>query len=344
MRRGVKEMTKDGRGRSKKGEVVEPVKPHWGVDELLMKAEELVETYQPELAQKFYERGLEVNPNHTGLLDSYAQFLLDKDEFNMAKQLLEKSIQLSPNENWIKYMNLGQILNGKEALQCYNKGIELMIQYRARLQSGEIPNEESELQDITKEIVSALCSQAELFMTDECYEESAESECEKLINKALEIDPSNAETLQTLANLRLCQQKDDQALQLLNQSYSLWKDADDLPSMELCHNTAKMFLELEQDKTAAEIWESLLDLDDNIAEIHYHLGLAYRYISTESSKECLSRAKELLLQCTDPQLLKQVEDMLNQVQTENYQNDEENEEGEEDEEEGGGDDDNMDVK
>ena len=63
--------------------------------------------------------------------------------------------------------------------------------------------------------------------------------------------------------------------------------------MEFCHNTAKMFLELEQDSIAVEIWESLLEVDDNIAEIHYHLGLAYRYISTESAKECFQRAKEV---------------------------------------------------
>lgn len=65
------------------------------------------------------------------------------------------------------------------------------------------------------------------------------------------------------------------------------------PAMEFCHNTAKMFIELEQDKSAVDIWESLLEVDDNIAEIHYHLGLAYRFISTSASKECLTKAKQV---------------------------------------------------
>jgi len=348
-RRSVKEMTKGTNRKTKKGskgkmqseddELNET--PKWGADDLLLKAEEFVETYQPELAQKFYEKGLTIDPNHTQLMDSYAQFLLDMDDFVRAKELLIKSVQISPSDNWMKYMNLGQLLQGGEALQCYNKGIELMLQNREKIQNGKVPSEEGELQSLNQEIASALCSQAELFMTDACFEENAESECEKYLLKALEIDSSNAETLQTLANFKMCQQQPEEALKLLNQSYILWKDLDDLqrPSMEFCHNAAKMFLELEEDRTAADIWETLLDVDDNIAEVHYHLGLAYRYISTEAAKECFHKARELLLQCQDPQLLKQVEDMLTQIEKENYQEEEEDEESTKQ----GSDDDSMDV-
>jgi len=61
-RRSVKEMTKGTNRKTKKGskgkiqseddELNET--PKWGADDLLLKAEEFVETYQPELAQKFY--------------------------------------------------------------------------------------------------------------------------------------------------------------------------------------------------------------------------------------------------------------------------------------------------
>jgi len=347
-RQGIKEASGAHGKKKKKSSQKQEENPQstWSANQLLEKAEELAETYNPELAQKFYERGLQVDPTHTALMDSYAQFLLDLDDFERAKELLLKSIELSPEDNWIKYMNLGQLLQGSEAFRCYNKGIELMFNRRSKIQSGEILEREGELEGLAKEIASALCSQAELFMTDACFEENAESECEGLLNKALEVDPSNAETLQTMANFRLCQQKNDEALQLLNRSYDLWKDADDLdrPSMELCHNTAKMFLELEQDRIAADIWESLLDVDDNIAEIHYYLGLAYRYISTEAAKECLGRAKELLLQCSDPQLMSQVNDILSQVEKENYE-EEDDEEGEdaEDTDKKGHSGDDMDV-
>jgi hypothetical protein len=35
---------------------------------------------------------------------------------------------------------------------------------------------------------------------------------------------------------------------------------------------AKTFLELEQPRLAAEIWEGMLEEDDNIAEVWYYLG------------------------------------------------------------------------
>ncbi len=65
------------------------------------------------------------------------------------------------------------------------------------------------------------------------------------------------------------------------------------PPYEICHSTAKLFLELNDPKSAAEIWECLLEEDDNIAEVHYYLGLAYRHVSSSASLECLQRSKEV---------------------------------------------------
>lgn len=326
VRQGLKQATKGGNGRKK---VEKKNKVNFGssqvnytVEDLVEKAEELLDQYEPDTAQKFYEKAMQMDPNHIQLLDSYAHFLLDMDDFNAAKQLLVKSIQLAPNDNWVKYMSLGQILQGGEAVQCYHKGIQLMTEHKRKLDNGEVIAKEGEVESIKEQIASALCCQAELYMTDSCYEDNAESECEKLLAQALQVDPNNKETLFTMANFKLCQQKQEEALHLLNQSYALWKDLDYSsglwPSMEFCHNSAKMFLELSEDKTAASIWENLLEIDDNIAEIHYHLGLAYRYTSSEVSLECLNRAKELLAQCSDPALLKQVEDIIASVLTEDY--------------------------
>lgn len=325
-RQGLKKATKGGGGgrRNRRKNVSKESQSNYTVEDLVKKAEELLDQYETDAAKKFYERALEIDPNHPQLLDSYAHFLLDMDEFDSAEQLLKKSIQLAPNDNWVKYMSLGQILQGGEAIQCYTKGIQLMTEYKRKLENGEISgvNCEAERQSINEQITSALCSQAELYMTDSCYEENAESECERLLLQALQVDPNNRESLFTMANFKLCQQKHDEALEFLNKSYALWKDLDysaELwPSIEFCHNSAKMFLELSEDKIAATIWENLLEIDDNIAEIHYYLGLAYRYTSSEVSLECLNKSKELLRQCNDPALLKQVEEMIALVGKENY--------------------------
>jgi cytochrome c-type biogenesis protein CcmH/NrfG len=57
------------------------------------------------------------------------------------------------------------------------------------------------------------------------FEENAESECERLLQEALKVDPMNPDPLQTLASVRLSQQNPKEALELLNKSYELWREA-----------------------------------------------------------------------------------------------------------------------
>ncbi len=60
-RQGVKQATKGANGKKKKKEENQS---KWSADQFLEKAEELVETYNPELAQKFYERVIVIqNPS-----------------------------------------------------------------------------------------------------------------------------------------------------------------------------------------------------------------------------------------------------------------------------------------
>lgn len=100
-------------------------------------------------------------------------------------------------------------------MQCFNKGIELLVKLKETMQSSE----QNEITSLNQQIASALCCQAELYMTDSWYflfvrnltvasfEDNAENECDKLLLKALEYDANNVETLTTMANFRLCQQK-----------------------------------------------------------------------------------------------------------------------------------------
>jgi tetratricopeptide (TPR) repeat protein len=101
-------------------------------------------------------------------------------------------------------------------------------------------------------------------------------------------------------SVRISQSKNAEALELLKKSYALWKDAayQDKPSYEFRHNTAKLFVELGEQRTAINIWEELLEEDDSIAEIHALLAYAYRSISTSAAKVCLTTAKQVLTPLT----------------------------------------------
>ena len=58
------------------------------------------------------------------------------------------------------------------------------------------------------------------------FDPAAEATCERLIGLALETDHNNAEALQTLASVRLSQQRPDDARQCLERAWSGWKDLD----------------------------------------------------------------------------------------------------------------------
>jgi cytochrome c-type biogenesis protein CcmH/NrfG len=58
------------------------------------------------------------------------------------------------------------------------------------------------------------------------FDPEAENTCERLIKLALEVDENNVEALQTLASVRLSQQKPDEARKFLERAWSGWKDLD----------------------------------------------------------------------------------------------------------------------
>jgi len=285
------------------------------ISALLKKADDLVEQFEYDGAERFYEKALQMEPNNTTILDSYAYVKLELDKLEDAQQLFKRSIELSPNENHVKYMSFAQTLQGSDALSCFAKGIELMYQ---EIKNLENQNEFEKLIGLKREISVGLSSMAEIYLTDACFEDCAESECERLLQEALSIDPSNPDPLQTLASVRLSQHRSEDALQLLNKSFEIWKDSEEMPSYELRHSTAKLFLEMEQFDSAIDIWEILLLEDDSFAEVHYFLGLAYRTTDPKTSLECLNKAKDLLIQskCDDVKLMQEINLIISEVEVE----------------------------
>jgi hypothetical protein len=57
-------------------------------------------------------------------------------------------------------------------------------------------------------------------MTDLCDEPNAEQNCELSLKEALKMDSHNIDALQSLANLRMIRNKDDEARELLGLVYA----------------------------------------------------------------------------------------------------------------------------
>lgn len=72
------------------------------------------------------------------------------------------------------------------------------------------------------QLCGAYCSVAELYLTDLCFEENAENDCESALQAALQLDTptSPPDAVQAMANLRLSQNRVDEAVGLIIESYN----------------------------------------------------------------------------------------------------------------------------
>lgn len=104
-------------------------------------------------------------------------------------------------------------------------------------------------------------------------EPDAEERCEKYVTEALLVVPTSAEALQTLASVRISQQRGDDAVAALQRSFGLWRDlelgADGIPTYASRINLSKLLIETEQYETALEVLERLQLEDDQLPDLWY---------------------------------------------------------------------------
>jgi predicted Zn-dependent protease len=84
--------------------------------ELIKKGEEYTENLELEKAVQIYDEGLRRFPNDTVIMDAYTDLLLQMDQTQKAREIIERSIQLNPNKEGLKYLNFAEMLRGHESL------------------------------------------------------------------------------------------------------------------------------------------------------------------------------------------------------------------------------------
>ena len=101
--------------------------PQYSVDKLLDKAEEYIDRFEYELAQRFCQRALEIEADNIRALETTGTLLLELGNPEAAKQCFGRAVELSPDCGHEKYMYLGQLFDGAQAVECYQKGIALLL-------------------------------------------------------------------------------------------------------------------------------------------------------------------------------------------------------------------------
>ena len=134
-----------------------------------------------------------------------------KQDFLEALKLLEqeetKNITYHETRSSL-FFYLGQLCMEKEALQAYQQGLASLESCFYMAQQSN--SDQRLVHEIGQKLSRAYCNVAELYLTDLCYEENAENECELYLERALQIEDNDGEplidSLQTMASLRLSQQ------------------------------------------------------------------------------------------------------------------------------------------
>lgn len=310
--------------------------PH-SIDRLLDKAEQLIDEFNYELAQKFCQRALELEPDNVRALETSASLLLELSDTESAKHCLGRAVEVCPNRGFSKYMILGQLMDGATAVQCYQKGVELMLAEKEKRQSEEIAAACSDDRSVTdKDISSAYCAIAELYLTDLCFDEAAEEKCKDFVNKAIAADAENAEAFQLKANFLMSKDEKEEARECIKKSVSMWLPKlqavdsgtiadDDFDPVEVCPvpfstrvQCGKILTELGEYELATDVLETLLDEDDEVPDVWYLLGWANYLQGAEyysNSRHYLQKGKEVYqkVKHKDASLLDHMEELLKEL-------------------------------
>lgn len=226
-----------------------------------------------------------------------------------ARKQYELAVKIDSNGALVSaepYLQLAQLCEegGRKSIYYFDKAIEVMKN------EIEVLDEQMEVEG-TQEIVDsrrgrvadALCGMAEVYMTDLSWEEDAEQRCETLITEAVAICPEaiSAGVLQTLASVRISQERIDEAKRALAKSVALWKDipvdveSSARPDFATRVSLVRLLMEVEQEQDAMVVVEGLVKEDDQSVEALYLGGWCHVLLSQKSdiSSETRSSQTEL---------------------------------------------------
>lgn len=190
-----------------------------------------------------------------------------------------------------KFLWLAQLSEegGQDSVNWFEKGaLCLRIQIQALLDRKKLDaGGEALLEEKRRKLAVALCGVVEVYMTDLSWEEDAEQKCEALVTEATMVAEGFAEPWQTLANVRISQQRIEDAKAALKRSLDLWKDLepdnDKVPDFPTRVSLARLLMEADMDVEAIEVLERLVGEDDTSVEVWY-LGGWGLYIMGEKQK------------------------------------------------------------
>ncbi|KAI7854637.1 hypothetical protein BDC45DRAFT_507776 [Circinella umbellata] len=278
---------------------------NYTVEDLIPRIQQNIDSMEYPMAYAFCNKALELEPQNPDLLEVTGQVEMELEKFAEARQHMLNAIQQKPDSGYSKYMYLGQLSIEKEAIEAFEKGVNIMVDERRKL-----ANDSEEARDLSSKIASALCSMTEIYLTDCCFEPEAEQKCEEYLLQAQQTDPENSEVYQLLASVRLSQARNEDAQAALQKSMELWvnKEHGDpaIPIYDSRLALVRLLLELNMHEHAFTVLEGLQKENDQVVDLWYLYGWTYfclgevesrpadeRQGHWEDARDCLETAVKL---------------------------------------------------
>lgn len=304
------------------------------IEDLLTEATSLFEQSQPELALPLAEealRRLEAERQHqkrqanntVSEIDSLLQHAAQGKPTLPAALSLEGEIQMalgqvdSARTSFLRatvidpdgalisaepYLWLAQLSEGggQESITYFTKAIEVLRNEIDVLE--DISDDDDVVQVLIEKrskLADALAAMTEVYMTDLSWEPDAEQRCEGYITEAVAICPDSlsAGVLQTLASVRISQERFDDARQALKRSMEIWKDipfevqSEMRPDFATRISLSRLLMEVEAEMEAFEVLQGLIREDDQSVESWYLGGWSQVLIAQKVSGDEAARKK-----------------------------------------------------
>lgn len=231
---------------------------------------------------------------------------VEAGEVDDARSYFERAVKLDPEGSVDekvgggaeKFMLLAQLSEegGQDSVRWFERGAASLRKQIEALTglSRRTPEQEISLDEKQQKLGEVLCAVVEVYMTDLSWEEDAEQRCETLITEATMIAPKAAETWQTLANVRISQERIDEAKEALKTSLDLWQDLPpehpSVPEFPTRISLARLLMETGMEDDALKVVDRLVADDDQSVEAWY-LGGWCLYITGEKMKEADNKAE-----------------------------------------------------
>ncbi|KAK0962909.1 hypothetical protein LTR91_019261 [Friedmanniomyces endolithicus] len=258
------------------------VKPKETPEQLYASAIELVEQSQPDEALKKAKKlWTQVQKRSVTealpALNLLGEISVELGDGEAARGYFEKAVTLDPTGEIPeamgggaeKFLWLAQLCEegGQASVDWFERGVKALQIEIAALESGGVPgmDEESLLMlrvEKKRKLANALCGIVEVYMTDLSWEKDAEARCDALVTEAMAVeDETSAEVLQTLASVRLSQERREDARAALTRSLESWIELESedaaVPDFATRVSLARLLMEAEMEQQAMQVLQRL---------------------------------------------------------------------------------------